>query len=370
MAIQPLYQAVHIQDWAAANAALPAAQAGAQSAGARYLVGQLILEIGRGTQNQQVQAQAVEAMLASGGAPANVVPQLLAAQLGFALQAQNYAAAEAPLTRLVELTPNDIERVTQLAQVKIRLNKRQEAYDLYRRVLQLSEAGGQHAAEPLYRQTLAIAYEARMVAPALELSRTLVAAYPTAENWRTALGVYRDLAGQESGAELDVGRLMRAAGALTSERDYFVYAEPPTARGHVRRGQGRARGRLRPQRHPANAAAERGRLDRGAAQRAASDRASLAGEPHHALAGSRRPRRPARRRCLLRLRPICGGRRALPGRAAKRRARMPNRSTSGSAPRWRWPASAPRRRRRSAPSPAPRAELAQLWLLWLSTHHA
>ena len=91
------------------------------------MVGQLILEIGRGTQSQQLQSQAVDAMLASGAAPAEVVPQLLAAQAGFALQAQNYAAAEAPLTRLSSSTPNDVDRIGQLAAVKVRLNKRPEA---------------------------------------------------------------------------------------------------------------------------------------------------------------------------------------------------------------------------------------------------
>jgi hypothetical protein len=230
-AVRPVFTAVQARDWAAATAALPAAQAGVQSPAGRYVIGQLMLEIGRGQPNEALQQQAVEAMVASGGAPADILPQLLAAQSGFALQASNFAAAETALTRLVELTPNDAARITQLAQVKVRLNKRQEAFDLYRRVLQMSETGGQHAPEAAYRQTLALAYEGRMVAPALELSRTLVTHYPTPENWRTALGVYRDLSSQEAGAELDLGRLMRAAGALVSERDYYVYAEAANRAG-------------------------------------------------------------------------------------------------------------------------------------------
>jgi tetratricopeptide (TPR) repeat protein len=230
-ALRPLMTAVQAHDWVGATAAVPAAQAAVQSPAARYAVGQLMLEIGRGQPSEPMQAQAVDAMLASGAAPAELVPQLLAAQTGFALQTNNFAAAESSLTRLVALTPSDVTRLTQLAQVKIRLNKRQEAYDLYRRVLQMGETGGQHAAEPLYRQTLALAYEGHMVAPALELSRTLVTAYPTPENWRTALGVFRDLAGESGGADLDIGRLMRAAGVLTSERDYFVYAQAANRAG-------------------------------------------------------------------------------------------------------------------------------------------
>jgi tetratricopeptide (TPR) repeat protein len=230
-AIRPLYDAVRAQNWTGANEALPAAQAGAQSPAARYLVGQLVLEIGRGTQSAQVQSQGVDAMLASGGAPADVVPQLLGAQSGFALQARNYAVAEAALARLVELNPNDVNRIGQLAAVKVQLNKRPEALTLYRRALELGEANGQHAPEPLYRQSLALAYEGRQVEPALELARTLVTHYPTAENWRAALGVYRDLAGQSGNGDLDIGRLMRAAGALSSERDYYEYARAANTAG-------------------------------------------------------------------------------------------------------------------------------------------
>jgi len=90
---------------------------------------------------------------------------------------------------------------------------------------------GGHAPETLYRQSLAIAYEARTLAPALELARNLVTHYPTPENWRSALGVYRDLAGESSGSELDIGRLMRAAGVLTSERDYYEYAQAANRAG-------------------------------------------------------------------------------------------------------------------------------------------
>ncbi len=224
-AIQPVYQAVQAQDWPTATAAMPAAQAAVSSPYGRYVVAQLQLEIGRGTQNLALQSQAVDAMLASGGAPAEVVSQLLAAQIAFALEANNFTVAEAALTRFVEANPTDTVRMRQLAQVKIRLNKRPEALALYQRIIQATEAGGQRAPEDLYRATLAAAYEGRMLAPALELSRTLVTAYPTPDNWRSALGVYRELGSPEPGLQLDLYRLMRAAQALTSERDYVEYAE-------------------------------------------------------------------------------------------------------------------------------------------------
>lgn len=229
-AIVPVYQAVQASDWPTATTALPAAQAAAQSPYARYVVAQLQLQIGRGTNNTQMQSQAVDAMIASGGAPAEAMTPLLGAQADFAIQARNYAAAEAPLTRLIEADANNVQLLNTLAQVKLRLNKRDEAIALTRRVMELSQASGQPAPEASYRQVLAIAYEGRQGAAAVTAARDLIRAYPTQTNWRDGLMIYRELGGVDSALEIDVRRLMRAAGALTSEADYVLLAEA-TSRG-------------------------------------------------------------------------------------------------------------------------------------------
>src|SRR3712207_2317872 len=115
--------------------------------------------------------------------------------------------------------------VLQLAAVKSQLNKHAEALDLYRRALQLSQASGQRAPEAVYRGAAGAAYQARNSQAAMEFARTLVEAYPSPENWRSAIGIYRELGGGDTASQLDVFRFMRAAGALTSEADYVRYAE-------------------------------------------------------------------------------------------------------------------------------------------------
>ena len=285
-AVMPLYTAVQAQDWATASAALPAAQAAVRSPQGRYLVGQLQLNIGRGTQNNAMQAQAVDAMIASGAAPAEAQGALYGAQAGFALEANNYAVAETALTRLVELSPNDAARVTQLAQVKVRLNKRQEALPLFQRALQLSQAAGQTPPEAIYRNMVAIAYEGRSLQPAMEAARTLVTNYPTAENWRVALGVYRDLGASDEATKLDTYRLMRAAGALQSERDYVEYAEAANRGaiyGEVKAALDAGLGSNAIT--AANSAFAREMLAT-ANQRSSEDRASLTRERSTAIAGS------------------------------------------------------------------------------------
>ena len=94
---------------------------------------------------------------------------------------------------------------------------------------------------------------------------------------------------------------------------------------------------------------------------------SLAGERTAALAAATGRAACGSRDAYYGYGEYAAGGRALSRRAAEGRRGRQSASTSGSARRWRWPGSAPRRRRRSARSPGPRAELAQFWLLWLST---
>lgn len=362
VAIMPAYQAVQAQDWATAAAAIPAAQAGARTPYARYVVGQLQLEIGRGTQNSQLQSQAVDAMLASGGAPAEVVNRLVEAQIGFALDASNFTGAEAALTRILEAEPTNVTRLRQLAQVKIRLNKRGEAVALYQRIIQQSEAAGQRAPEDVYRATLAAAYEDRQLAPSLQLGRTLVGAYPTPENWRSALGTYRELGGSEPGLQLDLYRLMRAAQALTSERDYVEYAETANRGamfGEVKAAieEGLSRNVIR------GAAAYARTMLTNAEGRIAEDRASLPQQRSAAMAGSDGTR-------VLRIADAYFSYGQYADAAALYRAAAQKGADSNLANTRLGAALALAGQRAEAETTlravtGPRAELAQFWLIWL-----
>jgi predicted Zn-dependent protease len=287
-AVMPTYQAVQRQDWAAAAATLPAAQAAVSSSAGRYVVGQLQFQIARGTNNNQMLAQAIDAMIDSGGAPAEQLERLRAAKADLALSAtasSDPAAAEGQLTQLLAADPNNVQRLMQLAEVKERLNKHQEALDLYKRAIAASGASGQAVPQDMYRRALAIAYGARMAQPAAELSSELITAYPTQENWRDSLRVYRAL-NDDLASDLDLFRLMRAAGALTSESEYVNYAE--AARRAVAFGEVKA---VLDEAFAHNAiqasnAAQVRQMQTGAVSRIAEDRASLAAEAQNAMNAS------------------------------------------------------------------------------------
>ncbi|MEA3033078.1 MAG: hypothetical protein QOH86_1094, partial [Sphingomonadales bacterium] len=226
VALAPAQKAVTAKDWAAAQAALPAAQAAAQSPDAKYVVGQFMLQIGIGINNEAMQAQAVDALIASGGAQPSEMPNLYRNQAALALRASppNPGKAETAYAKLIELVPNDPDTLVNLAKLKNDLRKPQEAVALLDRAIDAKRAAGQPVDESWYKYGLKLAYDNRLGPQAVKFSRGLVGAFPTKENWRDSLLVYRDYGNLDAAGKLDLLRLMRVSKALAGERDWYDYA--------------------------------------------------------------------------------------------------------------------------------------------------
>ncbi len=288
-ALLPVQNAITAKDWATAQAGLPAAVATAQSPDARYAVGRFQLEIGLGINNVAMQRQGLDNLIASGQVPAADLPVIYRNQGVLANNAGDKAKAEGAFAKVVELSPNDPEALINLAQVKTELRKGKEAVQLISRAIDMKRAAGQTVDESWYKYALKLAFDGRND-PALRqmssaLSRQLVAAYPTKENWRDALLIFRDTSGLDPAAELDVLRFMRASGALAGERDWFDLADGLYRAGNY--GEAKAvldDGAAKKMIDPRKAAfAELIRLN---SARLNGDRASLAGEETKAMAGA------------------------------------------------------------------------------------
>ena len=223
-ALQPLITAVNAKNWAAASAAMPAAQAAAQGADARYIVAQSQLNLAIGTNDKTAQVAAIDAMIASGRAPAASLPALYRNQAALAQQANDVRKAEAALMRWTEVAPNDPEALVALAENKVANRKTPEAVALFDRAIAARQASGQPIPESWYKRSLRFAYEGKMMPQSVKFTQALVTAYPTKENWRDALLIYRDLSGADKTMNLDIMRLMRASKSLSGERDYYELA--------------------------------------------------------------------------------------------------------------------------------------------------
>jgi hypothetical protein len=229
-ALAPLEKAVQAKDWAAATAALPGAQAAARSADARYFIGQFQLQIGQGTNNTQVQAQGIDAMVASGGGDPADRALLFRNQGAIAQQAGDNAKAARAFGEYLKLNPNDQEIAGALASMQARDNPAQ-AMALLEQQIATAKAAGQKVPEDTYKRALQYAYNGKQGPQSVRLSRELVTAYPTPQNWRTALLVYQQNGRLDDAAELDLLRLMRATKSLTDKADYFRLASALNQRG-------------------------------------------------------------------------------------------------------------------------------------------
>ena len=124
--------------------------------------------------------------------------------------------------------------------------------------LAAQRASGQPAPESWHQRALALAVDGRLGPQSAALGRELVAAYPSAGNWRDALlalrvgepprpaGTAAAPPPADPALDLDIRRLRRAAGALAGERDYLEFAQALSRARLAGRGQGGARRRRQP----------------------------------------------------------------------------------------------------------------------------
>jgi tetratricopeptide (TPR) repeat protein len=288
-AMQPVQVAITAKDWATAQAGMPVAAAAATSPGGRYAIGRFQVEIGIGTNNVGMQATGIDNMVASGQVTGADLLPLYRNQGVLANNAGNKAKAETAFAKLVELSPNDPEALISLAQVKSDLKKPAEAVQLISRAIELKRGGGQPVDESWYKYALKLAFDGRSN-PALreasqKLSRDLVTAYPTKENWRDSVLIFRDTNNLDAAADLDVLRFMRASGSLAGERDWYdlvdgLYKGGNYAEAKAVLDDGTAKRMIDPKKA---AFAELIRLTNA---RMAGDRASLGGEESKAMAAA------------------------------------------------------------------------------------
>ena len=227
-----LQTAVQKKDVAAATTAPAAAQAAAKGADAKYSVAALQLQLGGLMSNKQMQSEAIDALIASGAAPADALPELLKNQAGLAFEANNFAKAENALNQLTQINPNDPEALATLAELRARQKRFPEAVTMLDRSIGIRKAAGQTIPENWYKRLLALAYQGKLVPQSIKASRDLITAYPNPTNWRDSLLIYLDLAQPDRTTTLDTRRLMRAAKALAGERDYAELANTLNRSGY------------------------------------------------------------------------------------------------------------------------------------------
>jgi tetratricopeptide (TPR) repeat protein len=83
---------------------------------------------------------------------------------------------------------------------------------------------------------VSLAYTAQLP-QAADLSRDWVRAYPSADSWKNAIAIYRNLDRPDSEATLDLLRLAAAQGALSTPGEYALYARSAATQGNYTEAQ-------------------------------------------------------------------------------------------------------------------------------------
>jgi Tfp pilus assembly protein PilF len=229
-ALQAAQKAIAAKDYATAQSSIATAEAAIKNEDDRFQVGAFKLSLGTAMNDQNLQSQGIDLAVASGKGTLAQKKELLHNQGALALNAKNPQKAEQAFTQLVALDPNDTANVLTLAQLKSRNGKGAEAMATVSQAINAQKAAGKPVPEDWYRTGLAIANDTRNPA-GTEMAVGLLQNYPSPTNWRDALTVYRTANKLDAGANLDVMRLLRAAGALKGESDYYEYASAAMTKG-------------------------------------------------------------------------------------------------------------------------------------------
>ena len=223
--LSALVSAVQAQNWVAASAALPAAQAVASSDYVRYLIANQMFAIAAGRNDPALQSTAVEALISSGMVPAAELPALYRARAAFVQRTSDAKRQEAGLTQHLERAPNDLEAIAALSEMKEVRRKPIEALRLLERAIEIRRTSGQPVPEIWYKRALRLSFDNKLAPESMKYARALLELYPSPTNWRDATHVYRNLSGADPAAALDAMRLNRSAKALGGERDYLELAQ-------------------------------------------------------------------------------------------------------------------------------------------------
>lgn len=222
-AVMELQEAVKAGDSAVIATKVAAANAAAKTNEDRFYIANLQMRAGIAAKDNATIAAGIEAMINSGAAEADQLPMLYA-NLGKTYSSlKQDAKAEPALVKAIELNPNDVDATALLAELRNRQGNTAEAVKLIQKAIAIRTAAGQKVEENWYRRGVALAFNAKLP-ESVSLSREWAKTYPTAENWRDAIRIYRRMMNPDETTLLDMFRLGRATKSLNGDSDFYEYA--------------------------------------------------------------------------------------------------------------------------------------------------
>jgi tetratricopeptide (TPR) repeat protein len=177
-----------------------------------------------------LQLQGAELMLASGKASPENIGQftLVASQL--ASELKQYDKARSYLRKAIDLnysTPTATNSDLQLnmAEIYFAEERFEEGLKYLSDKIAAKKASAQPVEEKWYRRGVSIAYTREIVPQVYDFVQGWVSDYPTADNWRDAVNLTRNLNDYDGAVLLDLLRLGKKVDTLKEKNDYIFYIE-------------------------------------------------------------------------------------------------------------------------------------------------
>lgn len=228
--VQKLQEAINKKDVAAAQAALPIAQAAAKTPDDSYFLNSMKLNLSILTNDGAMQGEALKGMLESGFVPVEQQGQFSAILASRAFDAKDYDTALSYGEKAAALNYKPEEVNVVIAQAIWGKGKGNPAeiargLDYFKKAIEARKAAGQTVEPSWYQMGVQQASSANL--PQIkDWAAMAYQAKPSGENLRTLLRIFqRDNPTMTSRENLDLLRLMQYSGGLAIKGDFLEYAE-------------------------------------------------------------------------------------------------------------------------------------------------
>ena len=148
---------------------------------------------------------------------------------GYAQQ-KNYAAALTDFQEAQKLGYTDAtgDLGLRIVQTQFDAGKTAEGLASLQQAIAAQRQAGRKPGEDLYKFGISRAYKGNFKSQSLAIAKEYLADYPTADNWRTMIVLFRDASGPNAldrPQKIDLFRLMSATKSLADQNDYYEYAD-------------------------------------------------------------------------------------------------------------------------------------------------
>jgi hypothetical protein len=224
-------EAIKVKDDATARTQIAAAEAVATTDDERYAVSSVKLSIVAQDTDRTVLLSVLDALVNNPRTPAADLPRLTYFRGAIPYEMKKYSDALPFLLKARDLGYPSTDMALQIAQSYVETGNVPAGVAELDKAITAEEAAGKKAPQDWYNYAVAKLYAAGQNAETAKWLQRSVKAYPTAQNWRKVIIVYRDAHERKGGAPLDRGqkmdlyRLMRASKALADQTDYIEYAD-------------------------------------------------------------------------------------------------------------------------------------------------